>query len=383
MEPNVENRLESANYFGRVGTRQTCGTQGTLDGDGCDPALLIEFYKRQAILIKKNWTKIRLMFNDWRRLLNQDSPRNIAVIGRNSKCRLLRLFESKCLNQSNLQGDYNEYRADKSLRAIVYHGFCPPKFELFDRNLKTRIGRNSKTSRSNKKSVFVFVIHSFDTFHTKARTVSEAIIDLCVTRPSEFRLIMSIDHTNSKKILDCLQQALNLQLFSTEFGCSPFFEKTQTINLLNEPTTDDVKSILFQRHFDLQSIKDIYQALQRDCKQVMLYIMKDFVEKVEKMEAEKSGDSDDEVTLAGPVKSKSRLKNRRRVKKKQRVDMSSTCLKFSVLLDHCERNFIARRSNVLRGYLGELLDHNIIELDESGNLIRCRLSVPLCKEFLA
>lgn len=367
-------RGDASNYFKSVGTRSALGNQNALDDEGCDPSVLAHVLKDESKLIAKNWDQISKLYECWMYLLERSA--NIVVVGRQSKYKLIEIFKKKCLF------------TESTTNTITLHGFSPITLEKFELEMGITKGTRStnehyesyiEQAQQKKNQRWIFILHSFDSLYMKCRDVSLKILKLCMMDPSRFNLVMSVDHVNSVKILDFWQVELNLSTFWVPFGGSFFYEKTCSLGMLDEGSKE-VKSRLFQKHFDQESLRDIYQALQGDSKKVLSYIIQDYINKCEKSENDE--DIDECQTLAGTI-SGNDGKGRRKSKKTTAARKKcSTHLEFSLLLDHCQRNFIARRAQVLRLFLGEFKDHNLIEYDETGNKIQCLLTLNTCKEFI-
>lgn len=365
-------RNKTDDYFTNVGTKSALHNQGALDDDEYDSLSLYDSIAKEHNLSLSRYKKANSEnYIQWRYLLK--ISHNIVVLGRGSRYQLIMKFANNIKKYGNSRQTM-----------VMLHGFTPITIGEFELSLGISNGGRSTENNyrdfykklQNSEGEYYFILHSFDTLFLKSRQLCEAILNICTSVRSKTRMIMSLDHANSIKFLFPWRNKLNLTIFVSDYRDSYFQEKTQSLSSIQR--SNDIQSVLIQKQQDHQSLLDIYQALQKDCRQILIFIFKDYIEQ---NEANGLDNNVTEIqTLAGATSLKGRsARNYKRKSVKKYVQMY---LEFSKLMDHCERNFIVRRANALRAHLGELIDHEIIEMDQSGNRIQCLTRPEVCKKFL-
>lgn len=285
---------------------------------------------------------------------------------------------------------------------VRMHGLDPIKSELFNHSVldiieSRRIKESDLKSFINKlKSEdlhYVFLIHSFEYFLKDCDSICETIFQLYSMDPNRIHLVISSDLLNAGKKLNNLKIKLRLAFFVAPFTESFLWEKTSLMNEFDDVQDGLNKSTvhrLFNDKTDLQSLKDIYQALDQATKSIMKFIFKDYIDKHSIEEAlgeDQNQQPHDSDIDSGSTKrtARAQTKSQRSNKdgaSKRRKKAPENYLDFHHLLNHCESNFIIRRGAALRDHLGELKDHSIISEDQSGNKIQCLVDARICSRFL-
>lgn len=291
---------------------------------------------------------------------------------------------------------------------VRMHGLDPIKPEAFNHALfdikESRRAKDSdykefiRQARADNQH-YVFLIHSFEYFLKECEDVCETIFRLYALDPIHVHLVMSSDVLNAGKKLNNLKIKLSLVFFVAPFSESFLREKTELMNEFEEgdggPNNETTVHRLFNDKTDLQSLKDIYQALDGATASIMKYILRDYLEKCQ---ANQNGDETEFVPYAlvpdldeddGVEQNRTRPKRAAKAEraagkrtKTRRATKIGSHLDFHHLLAYCESKFIIRRGAALRDHLGELKDHSIISEDEAGNKIQCLIGVRMCEKFL-
>lgn len=276
------------------------------------------------------------------------------------------------------------------------NGFTPITFEKFihavfgikDKNKVTDIDMDQFSSDAKQTQThYVFLMHSFELLYKECPKICDLIFQLYRINSEFMHIILSSDHINGGKMLNKFKFQLKMIFFHLPFGESFFYEKTHAVCIMDEAGDPNElanqTNRLFEGQLNLQSMKDVHQAVQPSCRLIMLYIMEHHVVQSEliarmthEMEAVKSSrKSTSNRTLRSSVAPQEKKTEPTKAPKTADLD-------FSDLMRYCESRFIARRANLLRDHLGELKDHRLIEMDESGNKIQCQVPIETCKKFL-
>jgi len=337
--------------------------------------LLLQHYEKRCPLIKSNPISLGHMMKEW--CISLFNGYNIVVQGRQSKFRLLELFKKLYLDSDKIPDlscqDPTNGTSNLNVITVRMHGLTPLSLEKFnhavfgitengkavyERSLAQFLDCSRKT-----RTHYVFLIHSFELLYRDCRDICDIVFRLYRTEPAYMHILLSSDHVNAGIILNGIKKQLQLVFYNVPFGESFFYEKTSAISLVSETALQ--ADLLFRSELDLQSVKDVYAALQHSCREVMLYIIDQHIHKA-------SGGGRNEADHERRI---TRGSSRTQQKK-------DTSLQFNQLFEYCKSKFVTRRPQVIRNHLGELLDHKIIELDESGNKIKCCIQTDTCKKFL-
>lgn len=369
----------------------TVNSKPSTKGRTCDKLpepsteLLPDYYDKQTSPIDENPEAVDRMFQEWCNLLFNGY--NIAVQGCQSKYKLLCTFKARYLDSRKIPDltlpATQNGAARLNIITVRLHGFTPITLQKFAHGL-FNITDNSKiddtdlssfVNRARKSRIhYVFLMHSYVRIQRDNKEICDIINKMYQMEPQFIHMIMSIDHVSAGKITTYLNYRLNLIFYWVNCGESFFFEKTHALDVLddaacaNEPN-NIINTRLFERQIDLQALKDIYQALQNACREILKYIIEQFVKK-------SKGEGDIEEPM------KERLINGKTVRRSTRNAPKSTEISFDRLLAHCEAELIVRRVAALNNHLGELIDHNIISKDESTNKIQCLVNLYTCQKFL-
>lgn len=386
----------SDKYFLKVGSKSALRSKETFNNEGSKPELLLDYYRKNGPRpIESNLLVIDSMFQEWCDLLFNQF--NVAIQGRQSSFRLLETFKKRYLDSGKIPDFHYMSSNGKSpfldITTVRIHGLCPISLEQFSNSLfdiKRSGGRVndddiktfSKQIR-NTKCHYVFLIHSFDSFYKECKGICEIIFQLFKKEPKYIHIIVSTSHLFAGKILNKLKYQLNLISFRNEYCESFFYERIQStaieaVGNKGDEATGQLNR-LFGGEISLQSLKDVYEALQVKSREVLVYIIQRHLQKI---------DLDDQAKMTRPEKRARRDTRAASTNKATLVGSQSVMtdevpeLGFNELLEYCQSKFILTRNAVLRSYLGELEDHRIIELDNSGRKIRCLPGKTLCENFL-
>lgn len=329
-------------YFLNVGKKSCIKNKNIFDTKGADRDCLL------TVTADIDPRQIATMYREWKAALL--TCFNIAVFGRESKFKLLEKFGRRCHLIANV-------------KIIRLHGFDPVSLEKFNYSL---LGKKSieDYAASIEEEHHFFIMHNFELLYKNCQVVCDQILKLSLLKPTHIHMVVSFGHLHANKIYDSIKLSHNFISYQYCHGDSYHHERQSVIGEL-----DHVQTGIFDRQLDLQSLRDIYQALQANAKRIMKYILENHV----KLSESGSNEALVEHPLGGAM-----IPAKKRAAREAVVDH----LKFDVLMSYCEREFIARRFNMLRNHLGELEDHRIIELDSTKTKIHCLISVASCKEFL-
>lgn len=369
---------------------------------------------RKRVMTAAMENKIDTLYKRWCDLLF--SGYNLVVTGPNSKWSLLETFKKRYLDSELIFDWCSPSSEPLKITTVRLHGLDPIKMEAFSHaifNIKeTRRIRDADYLEFSQmvkrdKTHYVFLIHSFEYFIDACEDICEALVKLYSTAPNYIHIITSSDHWNGSHRTMKLQHALQF-LYSRSVlpGIDSFlWEKTELIgdfNYAEANANETTMHRLFVDKTDLQSLKDIHQALDSATQQILTYIVKDFIDKTDSNanNAEASSkkrfqaidaEDDEEHELKEEEKADGTMPMRTRrsnanatFTKRSRVAKTiSTHLDFQHLLKHCESKFIVRRGTALRDHLGELKDHKLISFDDAGNKIQCLVDLDVGRKFLA
>lgn len=384
----------SDKYFVKVGTKAVIRSKEIFNHEGSKPELLSDYYKKNGSRpIESNLLIIDSMFQEWCDLLFNQF--NVAIQGKQSSFRLLETFKERYLDSGKIPDFHAVSSNDKSsmldITTVRMHGLCPISLEQFSHSLfdiKRTGGRvtddDIKTFLNqlrSKKCHYVFFIHSFDSFYKESKAICEIMFQLYKKEPNYIHIILSTSHLFAGKILNKLKYRLNLISFRNEYCESFFYERIQStaIEGLDDEKDEATSQLnrLFGGEISFQSLKDVYEALPVKCREVLVYIMQRHLQKI---------DLDEKVRMAKPEKRAKRntraASMTKTVKPELVKDGEAAELGYNELLEYCQSKFILTKGIVLEGYLNELRDHRIIELDNSGKKIHCLPSKSLCENFL-
>lgn len=402
-------------YFTHVQTKPIGSLK--LSVEDSRPDLLKTRYEleRKRALTPKEEARLDALYKRWCDLLF--SGYNVVVTGPNSKFSLFETFKKRYLDSERIFDPL--YSTSESLRitSIRLHGLDAVKLEAFNHAIfgikETRRIRDTDYHDfcqmvKAEKMHYVFVIYSLDYFLDACEEVCEVIFKLLSMAPKYVHILASSDHFNAGQRSKNLQHSLRLA-YSRSFlpGIGSFlWEKTQLIGDFDyaaDGANETTMHRLFADRTDLQSLKDIHQALDSATQQILTYIIKDFIDKTEanannseassrkRMQALDAED-DEEHELKDEERADKTMPMRTRrsnvnaattTKRSRATKTISTHLDFQHLLKHCESNFIVRRGTALRDHLGELKDHKLVSFDDSGNKIQCLVDLVVGKKFLA
>lgn len=374
-----------SDYFKCIGTKASVENKKTFDTDQVRYDLLLGYLRSRRDPIEVHWKEIdSKYFVKWFNLLFCNY--NVVVRGPLSKYRLLETFVQVYLESGRLPN----LRAPRGYLDVVpvkLHGFEPPTFEAFKlkmfnivdtKRLTDEIIEEFIAKAKYHKKHYVFVIHSFESLYMAREDICELIFQLYEREPEFMHILTSSDHINGGALFSRRKVPLQLVFFDYKYGESFFFERAHIQGLsLDEPMSGD-QIVATEAQLNLNSIKDVYQAMQRACQQILVYIVKDYISQAQLIETEREQAAEASQTrLGGDNKNNIRRSIRiaRKVNEINDLDINR-------LMSYCASNFIATRQNVLRNHLGELIDHKIIELDATGNRVRCLIGLETCKKFL-
>lgn len=366
-----------SDYFMNCGTKSAIKSRGVFDRD-VNVELLVKYLNETPRQIESNIESVRLLCHRWYELITCGF--NVVVSGPQSKFRLIETFSYMYLQSPKLQpkrsSKKNKQEADFNTRTFRLHGFTPISQEKFNHAVFNIIESRRVTENDindlvedmkEKQLHHVFLLHSFDLLYKECTSVCDLIFQLYDREPKFTHIILSIDHMYTTKILEKLKFRLKLIFYNVPYGESFLYEKTRAVCVIDSggkgaSNTADV----LQGRLSLQSLKDVYQALQETCQKVMVYIMKHHLEKTEKLAAVESIEQE-------PTKKRSKSSVHSRTRAVSNTLSINTIMNTVALMT---------RAAVLRNHLSELKDHNIIETDESGNHIECLVGPSTCKKFL-
>lgn len=392
-----------SNYFTSVGVKSSIKSKNVLSPEGSRFDLLLQHYESQPRPIETNLEAIDKMFIEWCESLffNNNS---VLVRGFLSKYRLLETFKTRYLDTGEIANPPMQ-KAKKNKRAtrriteiqrqedptnalkittVRMHGFTPITLENFihavlgitdNRRLKQDDTKNFIRNISKTNTHYVFLLHSFDLLYKDCKKICDLIFEFYKLSPKYIHIIMSVDHLLSAKILGKLKLPLQLAFFHVPYGESFFFERTHSYSVIERGDEGKGNQTLqpFGDQLNFQTLRDVYQALQKACQAVLVFILKTHCQRSKELE--------DEVDEQPSPKKKQRSSTRGGKLPKRNAG-TAPYLDFQKLMKHCEANFILRRTNQLYNHLEELLDHRIIELDDSKKKILCLVSVATCQKFI-
>lgn len=373
-----------SDYFKCVGTKASLENKKPFDNELVRYDLLLGHLKNVPDPIEAHWKEIDLKFYvRWFNLLF--CRYNVIVRGPLSKYRLLETFVHVYLESGKLP-NLMAPRGYLSVMTVKLHGFEPPTFEAFklklfnivdSKKLTDDIIENFAEQARYHKKHYVFVIHSFEPLYSAREDICEVIFRLYELEPEHMHILASSDHINGGALFARKKVPLQLVFFNYKYGESFFFERAHIQGLSLDDVAPSDQIVASEAQLNLNSIKDVYQAMQRACQQILVYIVKDFISQAQLIETEREQEAEaSQVRLGGDTN-----KIRRSTRIARRVNEIND-LDINRLMSYCASNFIATRQNVLRNHLGELMDHKIIELDATGNRIRCLVALETCKKFL-
>lgn len=334
---NGYNWITMTNYFKSVGTKSVIKSDQPFTGEDADPKLLLEYLRKQP-KPKSRALIIDDMYKDWcKKIFNKF---NIVVQGRESKFKLLETFAKRYLTSERV--------GVRGITTVVLHGFTPITLENFSngvfgttkgKSVSNEVKKEFLVRTRHTETHYVFLIHSFESLHIECKDICDIIFDLYRGCPEFIHIILSSDHINGGKILTKYKQSLRFVFFFVPYGESFLYERTHACL-----TDGSAKDAMMDQNLELASLKDVHQAMQKSCQQVMVYILKYHLEQ-------------------------------NRASQFARIQ-----LEFSQLFQQCESKFWLRRANMLRDHLGELADHQIIK--QEGNTIQCLIGLQTCEKFL-
>lgn len=365
-----------SNYFKSVNTKSSTQVRKHFSNEECRFDLLTDYYKNQQRRIESDLNKVDAMYMEWCDLLFNSY--NIVVHGRQSKFRLLETFAARYLSSGKIPDFHCQSSKNGSstlnITTVRMHGMSQVSMERFchglfgiQTSMSDIIEERDKflTDARQSKTHYVFLMHSFELLFQNCNAVCELIFQLYKCDPEYIHILLSSDHIYSGKILNKFKFQLQLIFFDVPYGESFFHEKTHVASTIVQDDTDDIADRLFMGQLNLNSLKDIYQAMQSACKEIMLYILNEFVRASTEIETEAMRDSNKRVS--------------RRLITHQ---IRSTEIEFDKLLDHCRAKLFIHRAQIVRNHIGELQDHGIVTYDEKTKKLSCLMSVDICKKFL-
>lgn len=381
----------SDRYFTKVGTKAAIRSKATFTHEGAKPELLLDYYRRSGPRpIESNLIVIDSMFQEWCDLLFNQF--NVVVQGRQSSFRLLETFKKRYLDSGKIPDFHRISSNDEShfldITTVRMHGFCPISLEQFSHslfNVRKSGGRLSdldiedflEETRSTRCH-YVFLIHSFELFYKECKQIFDIILTLYKKEQKYIHLILSASHIFAGKLSNKLKHQLNLVSFRNKYCDSFFYERIQctSIEAIGDEKDEATSQLnkMFGGEVSFQSLKDVYEALQEKCREVLVYIIDRHLQKI---------DSDEGIKKAQPVRKKRKATLRAATTNDEDIIEEEIAeLESNELLEYCQSKFILTRNAVLQNYLGELRDHRIVEFDSSGKRIRCLPSKVVCENFL-
>lgn len=307
------------NYFNSIGSKPTIQSDNKFTKDDYDKELLFN-YAKATQLTKTDLKKIDDMYKQW--YIRLFSGFNIVVQGQQSLLKLLETFKERFLDP-------------EKVLTVRLHGMTPITTDEFvtgvfgpNGNVKSFIAKTVASKRH-----YLFMMHSFELIYKDCRDICSLIFQICRECSEYCHILLSSDHVNAGKILSKLKIPLQLVFFFTNYGESFIIERTYAELSLGPGQAGAADLIT-----EVSSLEDVYQAMQRNCQKIMLYILT------------------------------------------QRGKQDVESIEFNDLFEYCQANFILRRADMLKDHLGELQDHMIVK--QSGNKIQCLTSIEACQRFL-
>jgi hypothetical protein len=414
-------------YFACGQARAPALSGQIFSSDDSRPDLLGAQYAqdRKKVMTKEKEVQIETQYKTWCDLLF--SGYNVVVTGPNSKFGLLETFKKRFLDSEKLLDLATG--APLNILTVRLHGLDPIKAESFNhvifgiketRRVKDSDYQSFSQMIREEKLHYVFLIHSIEYFLDACEEVCDTIFKIHSMNPEYVHIVASSDHWNASLRLRNLQHSLQLIYMQSSLPGidSALWEKTQLIgsfDFAENRATDTAMHRLFADKTDLQSLKDIYQALDSATQKILAYIIKDLIDKSESIandaasskkrfqaydaEDDEEGELNDEEKADDVVPMRTRSansnsNNKERTRSNNNNDNKrtrssvaqksiSTYLDFQHLLKYCESNFIVRRGAALRDHLGELKDHKLVASEDAGNKIQCLVDTEIGKKFLA
>lgn len=374
-----------SDYFKCVGTKASVENKKTFDTERLRYDLLMGYLGSRPDPIEVHWKEIDSQyFVKWFNLLFCNY--NVVVRGPLSKYRLLETFVSVYLESGRLP-NLKAPRGFLDVVPVKLHGFEPPTFEAFklkmfniadSKKLTDEIISDFIQQASYHRKHYIFIIHSFESFYFAREDICELIFQLYEREPEFMHILTSSDHINGGALFARRKVPFQLVFFDYKYGESFFFERAHIQGLsLDVDAMNGDQIFTSETQLNLNSIKDVYQAMQKACQEILVYIVKDYISQAQLIETEREQEAE-----AGQTRLGTGAKNIRRSTRIARKTSEVNDLDINRLMSYCASNFIATRQNVLRNHLGELIDHKIIELDATGNRIKCLVSLETCKKFL-
>lgn len=394
------------NYFNGVDSRPAIKSDHKFTNEGAKIELLNDYYERQRkhLITRDVQDLMNEMFIEWTELLF--SGFNIAITGPLSKFALLETYSKEYLESGeipNLRGETrDEPRKSRSrkkkqtedngaldIHTVSLHGMEPLKMGTFEHKMfgikEQKRSDNKDCQRfindaTSNNTHYVFIIHSFELFQRDSGDVLDVILKLYEMNQDMIHIILGSDCFNGIKKVNAIKFRARLLFFTAPFTESFFMEKSQLASALDlHDKGAGVSHRLFEECVDLQSLKDVYQALG-PTKEIMSYIIENFVQKSE-LNVDNQVEQEQTLPIFGDDHQAKRPRKTRGAKS-QRVKPMETDLDFHDLLRYCESALFIRRGAALEQHLGELRDHKIIADDDSNNKVQCIVNLNTCKRFL-
>lgn len=346
--------------------------------EGFKPELLLDYYEKHSEFQNLDQSNAERIFKRWCLLLA--SGFNIVTYGRQSKFDFIELFRSQYLNSGGMKA----YNMDE-LVVVRLHGFTPIPLQnflhaLIDEKYSSTLAEealsNFLATIEEKKTHYVFLLHSFELLHKECNKIVDLIFRIYDSKPNLIHIIMSVDQVNFAKLITRqLRQRLRLCFFIIPYVNSFFYERNHSVCIMDTSNSkrDGQARSVFEGHLDFRCLRDIHQALQQNCQWLMVHIIKSSYDRTLSNLREKQL----QLSLAD---NKERRRSTRCKVEGEEPEVHS----FEQLMKHYGEQFLSTRSYELKAYLEELKDHGIVSLDDdTWSKIRCEVKFETCKKFLA
>lgn len=402
------------NYFLSVGTKSILKNKKVFNFEDIRTDLLYDHYykkgKAKRAVAKNREDDEESIFMDWFKTLFCLNY-NIVLHGCQSKFHILDEF-SNFLKNYELPDYSQSSKTAKihtlNLTIVRLHGLTPISTQRFihsvfgiteNRNHNDQDLELFIKSLNEKQLHFVFFMHSFELLLKDNQTVCDIIFELYSLNPRYVHIVISANHVDSGILLAPLKYELSLRFNFTRNGESFFYEKFQSLSIIDNDLLNDkisenktadnssaaYNSNIFMKQVNLRTLKDVYSAMQKDCVKIMKFIIEYFVRQsklTDQLLQIQESNNGIKFGSAGELASSKRLMRSSMKAVQDKNSNAPPVLEWDDLLNYYVKEFIVKRPQVLKGHVGELVDHRIIKLDESKTKIQCLLSVGTCEKFL-
>lgn len=284
------------------------------------------------------------MYEDWSQLMFEANI-NIAVYGFGSTQCLLDTYKLLYLDASNKIPDHaimntrrvdakNAYHKIVSVRLgrtpVSVEAFC---HKLMNLNRASRKDLQAYGAEAKKhRSHVVFLINSYEVTYRESPKVCDMIFELCLMFPANFHFILTVDHVHWALLLNNDTRALHRVVLFKQSTAIPFsYEVAMSVGL-------DEKADVYDAVTSLESLRNVYSALQMNCRKVLIYLLAESIERP------------DEV------------------------------MSFTEIFNYVSRQHMIYDKTAVQHHLGELLDHEIVEYNR--NRVTVKITPQVAQKFL-